>query len=297
MKFKKMFAGMLLAGTIAGGASAQNWDQVQITTEPLRGNLHVLYGAGGNIGISAGPDGVFIIDDQFAPLTDRIKEAIAKISDADIRFAINTHFHGDHTGGNENIGKMGTVIMAHDNVRVRLSEGAFIKAFNNKMEAQKGAPLPVVTFNDEMSLHLNGDNARMIHVKNAHTDGDSFIYFKETNLLHMGDLFFSASFPFIDVDNGGSIDGMIAASKKALTYTDGETIIIPGHGKVTDKAGLEKYLGILSDSRDIIAKLKKEGKSLKEIQEMKPLAEVESRMGAQRNGWTDSFISFAFKSL
>ncbi|MCK0070091.1 MBL fold metallo-hydrolase [Kordiimonas laminariae] len=297
MRIKNFVKGLLLAGTIAGTASAQNWDQVEIKTEHLRGNLHVLYGAGGNIGISAGPDGIFIIDDQFAPLTDRIKAAIAKISDAEIRFAINTHFHGDHTGGNENVGKTGTVIVAHDNVRVRLSKGAFIKAFNNKMEAQPGPALPVVTFNDEMSLHLNDDDARLIHVKNAHTDGDSFVYFKETNLIHMGDLFFAGSFPFIDVDNGGDIDGVIAASKKALSMSNEETIIIPGHGQVTDKAGLMKYLGVLQESRTIVAKLKGEGKSLEDIQKMKALAEVEKQVGSLRDGWTDRFIEFVYKSV
>lgn len=297
MRIKNLLKGILLAGTIASSASAQNWDQVEIKTEHLRGNVHVLYGAGGNIGISAGTDGIFIIDDQFAPLTDRIKAAIAKISDAEIRFAINTHFHGDHTGGNENLGKTDTVIIAHDNVRVRLSTGTFIKAFNNKTEAKYGPALPVVTFNDELSLHLNGDDARLMHVKNAHTDGDSFIYFKKTNLIHMGDLFFADSFPFIDVDNGGSIDGMIAASKKALTFADDDTIIIPGHGKVTDKAGLMKYVNVLEESRTIIAKLKGEGKSLEDIQKMKALADVEKRIGSLRDGWTDSFISFVYGSI
>lgn len=297
MRIKNFVKGLLLAGTIAGTASAQNWDQVEIKTEHLRGNLHVLYGAGGNIGVSAGPDGIFIIDDQFAPLTERIKAAIAKISDAEIRFAINTHFHGDHTGGNENVGKAGTVIVAHDNVRVRLSKGAFIKAFNNKMESQAGPALPVVTFNDEMSLHLNGDDARLIHVKNAHTDGDSFVYFKETNLIHMGDLFFAGTFPFIDVDNGGDIDGMITASKKALSMANDETIIIPGHGQVTDKVGLTKYMNILMESRSIVAALKEQGKSLEDIQKMKALAEVEKRVAPLGDGWTDRFIEFVYKSV
>ena len=297
MKLKKALLATVALGSIAGAAFAQDWEKVEIRTEALRGNVHVLYGAGGNIGISAGEDGVVLIDDQFAPLTDRIKAAVGKISDKPILYAINTHFHGDHTGGNENMGNSGTVLVAHDNVRERLSKGAFIKAFNSKIEPQPKAALPSVTFNDEMSLHLNGDEARIIHVDNGHTDGDSFIYFKATNLIHMGDLFFNELFPFIDVDSGGSIGGMIAGADKALAMADDETIIIPGHGPVTDKAGLMAYRTMLQETRDIVAGLKEKGMSLEDIRAAKPFEAYIEKWKPFSPTWADQYLGFIFASL
>ena len=170
MKLKLITAAALMSSSVL----AQDMDNVEIRTELVRDNIHVLYGAGGNIGVSVGEDGVYIIDDQYAPLSEKIKAAIKKLSDKPVRFVINTHYHGDHTGGNENFGKAGSVIVAHDNIRMRLTQGSFIKVFNMKRPPIEGAALPVVTFNDEMSLHLNGDEARLIHVANAHTDGVLF---------------------------------------------------------------------------------------------------------------------------
>jgi len=297
MALKKLLLTAVAAVSLTGALSAQNFDNVEIKAVSLRGNIHVLFGAGGNIGVSAGEDGVFIIDDQFAPLTDRIKAAIAKISDQPIQYAINTHFHGDHTGGNENLGNSGTVVVAHDNVRQRLSEGAFIKAFNNKMEPQPKAALPVITFNDEMSLFLNGEEARIIHSANGHTDGDSFIYFKGANLIHMGDLFFNELFPFIDVDSGGSIDGMIMGVDKALAMADGETIIIPGHGPVTDKVGLKAYRAMLQETRDIVAGLKAKGMSLEDIQAAKPIEAYKQKWKSFEPTWSDKYLGFIYASI
>jgi len=297
MTLKKILLIATAASVVAGGLAAQDWEKVEIKTEALRGNLHVLYGAGGNIGISAGEDGVVLIDDQFAPLTDRIKAAIGKISDKPILYAINTHFHGDHTGGNENMGKSGTVLVAHDNVRQRLSKGAFIKAFNNKIEPQPKAALPSVTFNDEMSLHLNGDEARIIHVGGAHTDGDSFIHFKGSNLIHMGDLFFNEMFPFIDVSNGGSVDGMIKAADKALAIANDETIVIPGHGPVTDKAGLMAYRAMLQETRDMVADFKAKGMSIDEIRETNPLEAYKEKWASFSQNWANQFLGFVFNSV
>lgn len=300
MKFTRKTHGLLLAvGALAASATAQaqNFDDVVIRTEQVRDNIYVLYGAGGNIGVSVGEDGVFIVDDQFAPLTDKIKAALAELSDQPVRFAINTHFHGDHTGGNENFGQSGTVIVAHDNVRVRMSRETFIKAFNNRTPASPKAALPVVTFNDMASLHLNGEEARLVHVENAHTDGDSHVFFKRSNVLHMGDTFFNGRFPFIDVDNGGSIDGMIASAEAALAAADAETRIIPGHGPVTGREGLERYLEVLKGSRSIIADLKTDGQSLEDIQGAKPLSRFSDFVETSGDEWTTAFISFVYNSI
>lgn len=297
MTLKKILLGAVAATSMTAATMAQDWENVEVKTEALRGNMHVLFGAGGNIGISAGEDGIFIIDDQFAPLTDRIRAAIAGISDKEIRYAINTHFHGDHSGGNENMGTGGTVIVAHDRVRQRMSEGAFVKTFNMTMPPQPKAALPVVTFNDEMSLHLNGEEARIIHIKNAHTDGDSIIFFKGSNLIHMGDLFFNELLPFIDVPNGGSIDGVIAGADKALGMANDDTIVIPGHGPVTDKAGLMAYRTMLQETRDIIAALKAKGGSLEEIQAQKPIAAYTAKWKGFNATWADQYVGFVFDSI
>jgi len=297
MILKNLILETVAAGSVALASVAQDWDKVEVKTEALRGNLHVLYGAGGNIGISAGEDGIFIIDDQYAPLTDKIKAAIASISDKDVRFAINTHFHGDHSGGNENIGSSGTVIVAHDRVRQRMSEGAFVKAFNMTMEPQPKAALPVVTFNDEISLHLNGEEARIIHVKSAHTDGDSIIHFKGSNLIHMGDLFFNGLMPFIDVPNGGSVDGVIAGVDLALSMANDDTIVIPGHGPVTDKAGLADYRQMLQETRGIVAALKAEGLSLEEAQAKKPFAAFEAKWKPFHATFADEYVRFIYTSI
>lgn len=289
-----------IAGMMAIGVSAsaqQNFDNVEIKTQKLNDTVYVLFGAGGNIGVSAGEDGVFIIDDQYAPLTDKIKAAVAALSDQPIRFAINTHFHGDHTGGNENLGKSGTVIIAHDNVRVRMSEGSFIKAFNMKTPPQTGPALPVVTFNDQASLHLNGENARMHHVNNAHTDGDTIVHFEGSNIIHMGDTFFNGLFPFIDVGSGGSVDGVIGAAETALTIADDATQIIPGHGPVTDRVGLENYLAMLKDSRARIADLKSKGTSLEDVQAAKPLADYAATITGGGENWDDAFVGFVYNSI
>ncbi|MFC4346606.1 MBL fold metallo-hydrolase [Kordiimonas lipolytica] len=290
---KALVGGALLAG-LTGGAFAQDWDKVEIKTQPLRGGLYALYGQGGNLGLSVGEDGIILIDDQYAPLTGKIKAAIAAISDAPIRYVINTHFHGDHTGGNENLGDA-AVIVAHDNVRQRLSEGAFIKSFGMKMDPQPKVALPSITFNSEMSLHMNGDDARIIFVKNAHTDGDSIIHFQSSNVIHMGDIMFNGMFPFIDVDNGGDIDGVLAGLDMAIAAADDETIVIPGHGQVTDKAGLVTYRQTMGELREIVAKLKADGKTLEEVEAMDPFKDYDLIQFS--DGWASKVAGFIYKSL
>ncbi len=290
---KCLLGSAVLAG-LSTGALAQDWDKVEIKTQPLRGGIYALYGSGGNIGVSVGEDGIILIDDQYAPLTDKIKAAIEAISDQPIRYVVNTHFHGDHTGGNENLGDT-AVIVAHDNVRQKLSEGAFIKSFNMKMDPQPKVALPSITFNSEMSLHMNGEDARIIHVKNAHTDGDSIIYFRGSNVIHMGDIMFNGMFPFIDVDNGGDIDGVLMGLDLAIEAIDEETIVIPGHGQVTDKAGLIAYRKTMAELRDVVAKLKDEGKTLEEVQAMDPFKDYDLIQFG--DGWANQVAGFIYRSL
>jgi glyoxylase-like metal-dependent hydrolase (beta-lactamase superfamily II) len=278
---------------------AQDFSDVEIRTEKLTDNIYVLFGAGGNMGMSVGEDGVFLIDDQFAPLTDKIKKTIAEISDEPVRFVVNTHFHFDHSGGNENLGKEGAVIVAHRNVRTRMAKDQFVEAFNARTPAQPAIALPVVTFTEGLSLHLNGDEAVINHVEQAHTDSDSLIYFKNANVIHMGDTFTNGPYPFIDVGNGGSIDGVIEAAKIGISLADDDTQIIPGHGKMATKADLEAHLNRIQVTRDIIAKLKKTGISRDDVIRSKPLEEYESTWGKANPNerWTDLYVSWVYDTL
>ncbi|TNE61488.1 MAG: MBL fold metallo-hydrolase [Alphaproteobacteria bacterium] len=294
----KKLAIATLAGLLASGAAmAQDWDKVEVKTEPVAGSVSVLFGAGGNIGISAGADGVFLVDDQYAPLTERIISAIQGVSTEPIRYVISTHFHEDHTGGNENMGNAGAVLVAHDNVRLRLSKGSFVKAFNMRTPPKAGKALPVITFNDQISFFLNGEEVRAIHIDNAHTDGDAIIWFKGSNVIHMGDTFFNGRLPFVDVPNGGDIDGVISAAEMVLASADDKTRIIPGHGPVTDRAGLERYHDMLVDVRDRIADLKAAGKTLDETVAENPLEGVDAFWMSAGADWNSKFIGFVYDSL
>jgi glyoxylase-like metal-dependent hydrolase (beta-lactamase superfamily II) len=257
-----------------------NPDEVEIKThEVVAGQIYMLEGQGGNLGVSIGEDGVFLIDDQFAPLTEKIRAAIAKLSAKPIRFVLNTHWHGDHTGGNENLGKAGTLIVAHDNVRVRMSSEQFIATFNSKSPPAPKDALPVVTFNDAVTFHQNGDEIHAFHVPPAHTDGDSIVHFRKANVLHLGDIFFNTFYPFIDTGAGGSIDGMIAAVERILPRLDETTKLIPGHGPVGDKAALITYLEMLRGVRAAVAPLVAAGKSVEEVVAMKPTAAFDEAWG------------------
>ena len=263
---------ILLLTPLVWAQDEDEFAKVKIETIQVRDNIYMLLGQGGNIGVSAGEDGVYIIDDQFAPLTEKIKNAIAKLSDKPIRFVINTHWHFDHTGGNENLGNDGSIIIANDNVYTRMNQENFVAAFNRTMPPSPKAALPIITFNDTMTLHLNGEDAVITHVGNAHTDGDSFIHFKKSNVIHTGDLWFNGLYPFIDASSNGSIDGAIKAVGQVLAVADDNTKIIPGHGPLGDKAALKQYRSILITLRDRMRKLMDEGKTLEEIKALKPNA-------------------------
>jgi len=237
MKYFKTFYSFILLIT-ACSTYAQNNQEVIIETQQLSDNVYMLTGQGGNIGVCVGDQGVFMIDDQFARLTPKILEAIKALSDKPIQFLINTHYHGDHTGGNENIAQQGAKIIAHDNVYKRLSEST---------PATPKEALPVISFNDKLQLHINGEDVLVFHAENAHTDGDALLYFTRSNVLHTGDTFFSELYPYIDLDSGGSINGYIEAVKKALILIDDDTKIIPGHGKLSNKVKYQFFLSMLED--------------------------------------------------
>ena len=262
---------------VAPFASAQ--EDVKINATELTKNIHMLTGQGGNLGVFTGADGTFVIDDQFAPLSEKILEAIKSIGGNTPKFLLNTHFHGDHTGGNENFGKKGTIIVSHDNVRKRLVNGSFIAAFGMKAPPASIHALPAITFSDNMHFHINGDSVKAVHVANAHTDGDSFIHFKKANVIHAGDIFFNGFYPFIDAAHGGSLKGMIDAADAILSLSNASTKIIPGHGPLGDKAQLQAYRDMLSTAYVRLLKLKNEGVSAEDAVAKAPLADLEAKWG------------------
>jgi cyclase len=286
--------GFLLCPALA--IAQQDFSKVEVRSTPLRENLHLLTGAGGNMVASTGVDGTFLVDDQYAPLNEKIVATLSKIGRLPLRFVINTHWHGDHTGGNEAFGKSGAVIVAHANVRKRMSSEQFIAAFDRKVEPSPSAALPVVTFTESIALHLNGDDVEVIHVENAHTDGDALVRFRNANVLHMGDTWFNGAYPFIDLSSGGSIDGFLRALDLGLKLSDGETVIVPGHGAVSDRATLQTYRDMLQAARARIAALKASGKSKEATIAAKPTAQWDAVYG---NGFIkpDKFIGFVYDSL
>jgi glyoxylase-like metal-dependent hydrolase (beta-lactamase superfamily II) len=293
MRIAKLLLASILS--LAAPASGQDLSGVEIKVEQLAPGVAVLFGAGGNIGLSYGEDGTVIVDDQFAPLTDKIAAAIAKLDPDPVRFVVNTHWHFDHTGGNENFGKAGAVILAHDNVRARMSADQVIAALDAKVPASPKAALPVVTFGDGVTLHLNGDTLHVIHLANAHTDGDSLVHWQKANVLHMGDTFFHReSFPFIDLSSGGSIDGVIAAANRGLEFSNAATKIIPGHGPVASRADLAAYRDMLVDIRAKVAAGIKAKRTLAQIQAGKPAARYGMPGGFIK---PDQFVQFVYESL
>ena len=252
---------------------------VEIKAVPVADQIYMLVGQGGNIGLYVGEDGTFLIDDQFAPLTDKILDAIKSVGGQHPKFLINTHYHSDHTGGNENLGKGGTLIVSHDNVRERLISGAYIGAFKMKLSPVANAGLPVITFSKNIKFHLNGDTVIVKHVPHAHTDGDSVIYFQAANVIHAGDLFFNGFYPFIDVNHGGSLKGMIKGVDRVLKVADDQTKIISGHGPLGDKKQLQEYREMLAIAYERLNSLKAQGKTVQEAVTAKPLADLEAAWG------------------
>ncbi len=287
MRFRRLSSclGFIVATVLTAPAIyAQDFDKVQITSEQVSEHIYMLQGQGGNIGVSVGEDGIFLIDDQFAPLTEKIRASISKISDRKIRFVINTHWHFDHVGGNENFGGAGTVIVAHENVRRRMSTDQMIEFFNKTVPAAPKNALPVITFTRDINFHLNGDEAHIYHVPNAHTDGDAVVFFKKENVIHTGDIYFSGFYPFIDMSSDGSVEGVIEAAKHMLSIIDDDTKVIPGHGPLSNRAEFALYVEMLEAMRDRVSAYISDGKTLKEIQDLAPSKDFDSE-------WADGFLS------
>ena len=281
MKMLQRFC-LSLCATVLLSATAfaqQDFSKVQIKTEKLSPTTYMMTGEGGNLGLSIGEDAVFVIDDQFAPLTPKIKAAIAKLTKKPVKFVLNTHWHFDHTGGNENFGKAGALIVAHENVRKRMSVEGFIKFFGMKTKAEPKVALPVITFTQDINFHLNGDEVYAYHVANAHTDGDAIVHLRNSNVIHMGDTFFNKMYPFIDTSSGGKVDGMIKAADQVLALANDSTKIIPGHGPLGNKADLKAYREMLATVSGKIKMLLKEGKTLEQVLAAKPTAEYDAVWG------------------
>jgi cyclase len=257
----------------------QDFSKIEVRTERISDTVYVLFGAGGNIGLSVGEDAVFAIDDQYAPMTAKITAAIAKITPKPVKFILNTHWHGDHTGGNENFGKAGALIVAHDNVRKRMNAEQFNEAFNRRTPPSPTGALPVVTFAGAVTFHLNGDEIRAIHMPNAHTDGDAVVHFLNSDVIHMGDIYWNGMYPFIDTSSGGSAEGTIAAMDKVLAIATDKTRIIPGHGPMSGKAEMKSQRDMLAAISGRVKEMVAAGRKLEEILAADITAPYDARYG------------------
>lgn len=253
-------------------SSAAHADESPVTAKKLSDHVYVLFGQGGNIAASVGGDGIYIIDDQFAKLSNDIKKTISDLKPGSAEFVINTHHHGDHTGGNENFAKAGAHVIAHDNVHKRLEE----------KHGANSDYLPRISFGHDLKLHFNNEHAHVVHYAHAHTDGDSVIFFNNDNIVHMGDIYFNfGSLPFVDVDSGGSVDGILAAVNDVIKQIDERTIVIPGHGPVSDRSGLVTYAKLVKKAKDLMLKAMQNNASLEQVIKADPLAEL----GLEYAGW------------
>lgn len=291
MRRTVLLSTIVLGGAVSIAVSAQNFDNVQIRAEPVAPGLAVLFGQGGNIGLFHGPDGTIIVDDQFAPLTGKIQAAIAARGATPVKFLINTHLHGDHSGGNENFGKAGATIFAQTNVRSRLADGG-----TQRGQARPPAPhaaLPVVTYDHGMSFHANGDTVDLRYFGGGHTDGDSIVRWRNANAIHTGDMFNNGGgFPFIDTENGGNALNLVTSLDQVIALADADTVIIPGHGPLSNRAELIAWRDMIATAVERVEALKKQGKSLQEAQAAKP---VEGMRSANDGG--DAFVAGIWASL
>jgi cyclase len=290
-------------GVLGGGAASaqqQDFSKVQIKVTKVSGNIYMLEGAGGNIAASVGEDGIAIVDDQYAPLAEKIQAALKDlgVTTKPVRFVINTHYHGDHTGGNEPFGNAGSTLIAHANVRKRLETGGTAgNGGSIKMEQKpaSGNALPIITFEHDVTVHLNGEDIRALHFPSGHTDGDSIIFFPKNNVVHMGDDFVRYGFPFIDVSSGGSVEGMIAATEKVAAELPADVRVIPGHGALSNMEDLKAFTKMLKETSAVVEKALGGRKTLDQMKQEKILAPWEKFSGGFIN--SDAFIETLYNSL
>ena len=288
---------LLIVLLIASISSLSAQDKaVEFIPFQLSDTVYMLKGRGGNLGISTGEDGLFIIDDQVKPVTAELLQAIRKISDKPVRIVVNTHYHADHVGGNEAIGSAGAVIIAHDNIRKRMTTEQVSIFMQDTTPPYAQDALPLVTFNDRMSLHMNGETATAYHVPSGHTDGDSIIHFPLSNVIHMGDMFFNGLYPYVDLDAGGSLQGLVAASDLALSLADGSTRIIPGHGPLGVTEDLKNYRDYLVKASANVQELIDRDMTLAQIIAAEPTKEWDEELGKT---WITppQFVTFIYNSL
>lgn len=294
----RRIAAAIMFAAASPAAAQQDMSKVEIKVEQVAPGVAVLFGAGGNIGVSHGVDGNILIDDQFAPLAPKILAAVKTLDPDPIAFLINTHWHGDHTGGNEALGSGGTVIVAQDNVRRRLSVDTVSKRFGSTIKALPKAGLPVVTFTRNLSFHLNGDTLQVLHVPHAHTDGDALVYWTGANVIHMGDIFFNkVTYPFIDRESGGSIDGMIAAARQGLALVRPGGKVIPGHGPVATRADLQAYHDMLVAVRARVMAGMRAGRSKAQVVASKPAAAYSGMVAQDGFIKADDFVGGIYDDL
>jgi len=258
---------LLLTVVLLFAVSAQaqtDFSKVEIKATKVAGNVYMLQGSGGNIGVSVGDDGLLIVDDQFAPLADKIRAALKGLADKKLRFILNTHWHGDHTGGNVAFGPEATII-AQDNVRKRLATEQKSAVFNSTTPASPKEALPVITFNDSLSVHFNGEDIRAIHFPHGHTDGDSVIFFSASNVVHLGDDFFAGRFPFVDLESGGSVEGLVKNIGELIVKIPADAKLIPGHGPISTLDDLKSYHRMLQQTTEIVRGKIAAGKTLDQI--------------------------------
>jgi cyclase len=266
----------LLLSTDAAPSHAQqtDWAAVQVKTEKVADGVWLLTGRGGDVGVCAGPDGVFMIDGSYSPLTDKLLAAVRTLSDQPVRWVLDTHWHGDHVGGNANLRKVGALVLAHENVRRRMAADQYMVTFDRKVPAAPPEALPVMTFSDSVTFHINGDTLVIVHMPRAHTDGDAVVWFRRVDVLHTGDLFFNGTFPVIDISNGGSIDGMIRAADLLLAGVGPATRIIPGHGPLAGRAELQAFRDMLASVRARVWTLVAAGKPRDEAVAARPIDDI-----------------------
>ncbi len=290
----------LLCRSAAWAQQQQDFSKVQIKVTKVSGNIYMLEGAGGNIAASIGEDGIVIVDDQFAPLGEKIQAALKdlKITDKPVRFVINTHYHGDHSGGNEPFSNAGSTVIAQDNVRKRLESGGTAgNGGSIKMETKPApkAALPIITFEHDVTVHLNGEDIRALHFPSGHTDGDSIIFFPKNNVVHMGDDFVRYGFPFIDVASGGSVQGMIDAMEKATAQLPADVKVIPGHGALSNLDDVRAFTKMLRETSAVVQKAISEHKTLEQMKQQKILEPWAKWKGDFVND--DAFIETLYNSL